>query len=297
MSGLPEAGILDLDRRQIYPRGDRLGPDFLVERAPILDRDTPIASIGSCFASRVKVHLQRSDFNYVVTSDHPAARPTSAAWGDVFNTFCMRQEIERTLRSFDPAVAAWRSGGRLLSPYRKGVEWSDESEMRAERDRHVRDAHDALKEAEVLVITLGLTEIWYSDDDGAVFYQVPPEDVFEPARHAFRNSSVDENLHNLGLIRMLLKAFGEPRIIVTVSPVPLRATFEDRNVVVASSFSKSKLVAAAQRFAYAHDDVHYFPSYELVTALIPRPFKGDNRHVTPETEAAVMDLFERSFVR
>ena len=48
---LPETRILGLDERQLFPKGEGLSPDFFVEESHrLLTRETPVASIGSCFA-------------------------------------------------------------------------------------------------------------------------------------------------------------------------------------------------------------------------------------------------------
>jgi hypothetical protein len=61
------------------------------------------------------------------------------------------------------------------------------------------------------------------------------------------------------------------RVLLTVSPVPLTATAEDRHVMVSTMHSKSVLRAVAGELAAQHDFVDYFPSYELVTSP---PFRG-----------------------
>lgn len=297
MSHLPEHHILDLGRHQVWPRGAHLHPKFLEAGGPkILRRSTPVASMGSCFASVVKTHLLAKGYQYVQTSQHRAARSTSAAWGTVFNTFTMKQELLRVVEGLHPTERWWSTGGRLLDPYRKGVEWANQQEAEQELAQHAQEAWAALEQAQVLVLTLGLTEVWYSRQDGLVFYQVPPQDVYDPQLHAFRASGVQENLDNLCAVLAMLRSFNPGvQLVVTVSPVPLRATFRDTNVLVANARSKSTLLVAAHQFCEAHQGVHYFPSYELVTTTVPEPYKPDNRHVTDFTGRAVMDTFLATF--
>jgi hypothetical protein len=54
------------------------------------------------------------------------------------------------------------------------------------------------------------------------------------------------------------------RIILTVSPVPLQATFTSSDVAVANAYSKSVLRAAVEPFVADHPHIEYFPSYESV---------------------------------
>lgn len=297
---LPEQDILKLERHQLYPRGDRLRPDFLASGCgePFIDRSTRIASIGSCFAAHMKKHLIARGFDYVQVSDAPAARPGSAAWGTVFNTSCVAQEFRRADRTFMPRERFWAVGDRLLDPYRKTVEWATEAEAAAEIEEHADGVRRALELADVFIVTAGLTELWHSRADGSVFYQVPPAEVFDGARHAFRRSGVTENVANLCAARAVYRRFNPTgRIVVTVSPVPLRATFSPENVVMANTLSKATLLVAARSFAALHEDVTYFPSYEIVTTAAQDPFMPDNRHVHDALVAKIMRIFEEAFVR
>lgn len=54
------------------------------------------------------------------------------------------------------------------------------------------------------------------------------------------------------------------RVILTVSPVPLQATFTASDVAVANTYSKSVLRAAVEPLVARHDHIEYFPSYESV---------------------------------
>jgi hypothetical protein len=69
-------------------------------------------------------------------------------------------------------------------------------------------------------------------------------------------------------------------VILTVSPVPLAATFTGRDVLVANMYSKSVLRAVAEEIRARFDFVDYFPSYESVM-LSPRAttWEEDGVHV------------------
>jgi hypothetical protein len=296
-----EIQILQLREHQIYPEGDALNPWFLSsDRKPLLDRTTPIASIGSCFAREIKDYLTAAGYNYVQVAHGPHARHGSAAWDRVYNTFCLRQEFERALGVFDPCEAAWRlADGTLGDPYRKGVHWTDDQTREADLAEHRRTAREALTRARVLIITIGLNEIWYGRDDGSVFFQVPPPEAFDSERHAFRTATVEENVENLERARALLaEANPDCYVIITVSPVPLRATFSvDQNVIVSDAESKAVLLVAAKELARRHESVDYFPAFEIVRIVAHDPFLPDNRHVRPEVVAEIMRVFEAVYVK
>lgn len=297
--GLAEKAILKLGRRQLWPRGQPMDPRFLVDRRPIMDKRTPVASMGSCFAANIKGFLRRNGFNYVQTSSAPGSQIGSAAWGTVYNTFCIRQEFARAHGKFQPLETEWPDGnGGLLDPYRKNVGWKNHKQAEEERWRHAEDARRAMEQARVFILTAGLTEIWFHREDGSVFFQVPPKRAFDKDAHSFEASDIEENAGNLAdAIYYLRELNPDCQVILTVSPVPLRATFRPMNVVSANAQSKATLLAAVHEMIKPEEGIHYFPSYEIVTVLSRNPYKPDNRHVRPRVLESVMDVFVRSFVR
>jgi hypothetical protein len=74
-------------------------------------------------------------------------------------------------------------------------------------------------------------------------------------------------------------SFGIGRVILTVSPVPLRSTFLEIDAVLANSYSKCVLRVCAQRLYDKYREVDYFPSYEIVTTSLGRSYENDNIHV------------------
>ncbi len=294
----PEIDLLGLTERQIYPAGDALSPAFLGEcTRELIGVDTPVASIGSCFARELKDWLVARGFNYVQTATGPNARHGSAAWDRVYNTFNLLQEARRALACFEPSEAYWEVEGVLWDPYRKAVVWRDHAARDAELATHVATARRAFMSCDVLIITLGLTEIWYARKDGAVFFQVPPRGVYDPERHAFRDSSVGENTENVAAFCGLVQGHNPGvHIILTVSPIPLRATFQPQNVLESDALSKAKLLVAAREVARLLPYVEYFPAFEIVKAVVERPFEADNRHVRREVVEDVMYAFSQRYM-
>ena len=83
--------------------------------------------------------------------------------------------------------------------------------------------------------------------------------------------------------------------MLTVSPVPLVATYEDRHVLVSTVASKAILRAVADELVRRDPSIGYFPSFEIVTGPQTggRFYAEDLREVTPEGVACVMALFRR----
>jgi hypothetical protein len=87
------------------------------------------------------------------------------------------------------------------------------------------------------------------------------------------------------------------RLILTVSPVPLVATYTGHDVLVASMYSKSVLRAAVGEVEARHAHVAYFPSYEIIShpASFGQYLASDLREVTERGVSHVMGCFLSSY--
>ncbi len=270
-----------------------------------VDSHTPIASMGSCFAREIRKVLLGKGYAYITEeAHHPAAVHASAAWERLYNTFSIRQVFEYTFGRWSPELRWWRApvSGLIQDPYRRVIVYDTISQAEEDFARHRVHSRRALENANVLILTLGLTEIWQDTTDGAVICIPTGPYVKEGGdmqRYRFRVSRYRENLENLERVHALLAAHNPGcQLLMTVSPVHLWATFrKDADVITASCNSKSTLRAVVDEFVAAHDNVHYFPAYEMAT--IYRPMMGqsiyaegkENFHVNAETVDFIMTHF------
>lgn len=268
-------------------------------------QSTQIASMGSCFAREIRKVLLKEGYAYITEeAHHPASVHASAAWERTYNTFSMRQIFEYTFGRWQPDIRWWTSpvSGKIQDPYRRIFLYDSIDDAEADFARHRIHSRRALEKAEVFILTLGLTEIWQDKIDGSVICLPSGPYVKEGgdmSRYRFRVSRYNENLENLERIHELMaKHNPECRLLVTVSPVHLFATFrEDADVMTASCNSKSTLRAATDEFVARHDNVFYFPAFEMATIyrpMIDQPIfvQGkENFHVNQETVDFIMEQF------
>ena len=136
-----------------------------------ISKSTPIASLGSCFAREIKRRLLQRDYNYLTEeTHHPAAVHGSAAWERVYNTFCLRQIFEYTFEDWQPDLRWWIApqSQKVQDPYRRVILYDSLEAAEIDFERHRQHSRNALQGAEVLILTLGLTEIWRDREDGSV---------------------------------------------------------------------------------------------------------------------------------
>jgi hypothetical protein len=267
--------------------------------------------MGSCFAREIKEVLIREGFSYITDEIyHPASRHAGAAWERMYNTFSMRQIFEYTFGNWRPDLRWWNApiSKKIQDPYRRIILYDSMEKAETDFKNHQVCSRRVLEKAEILILTLGLTEIWEDTCDGSVICLPAGPYVNEGgdmSRYKFRVSRYEENFENLHRIHEIMAAHNPTcSIIVTVSPVHLWATFrQDCDVISASCNSKSTLRAVADQFTADHENVYYFPAFEMAT--IYRPLMGqsiftegrENFHVNQETVNLIMDGFVRYYCR
>jgi len=273
---------------------------------------TSIASMGSCFAREIRKVLLNEGYSYITEEvDNPASVHASAAWERIYNTFSMRQIFEYTFEEWTPDLRWWISpeSNKVQDPYRRIILYDSLEQAEGDFSRHKEYSRRALERAEILILTFGLTEIWEDKVDGSVICLPSgpyPKEGGDMSRYSFRVSRYNENLENLERIHAIMaKHIPDCKLLVTVSPVHLWATFrQDLDVISASCNSKSTLRAVVDEFTIRHDNVFYFPSFEMATiyqSILGKTWLSDgkeNFHVNKETVRFIMDhffsIFEKS---
>lgn len=275
-------------------------------QSKIITKTTPLVSAGSCFALEIAHELQRERYNYLVTErnfrgfltqDASVFSDASAAWGIIFNTPSFRQLAERSFGLRQLPRILWQNGEHYMDPFREEMRFASVEEYLSNCESHLEASRAAFMQAEVLIITLGLNEIWSFKMDGSVFSRSPWR--IAPSFVEHRVLSVEENVRDLDLMLRVLRSHNPNlQLIVTLSPIPLHATFlHDRyHVVEANTHSKAVLRVAAQKFVEKHDGVYYFPSFELITYGFENPWREDHRHVNHVVVSRVMEMFRQMFV-
>lgn len=248
---------------------------------PIITPDTKITAFGSCFAENISKWLAARNYS-VLTKDEGSNAYVVRCGEGMVNTFVIRQQFE------------WAFEGKSF----EGELWHGYDAEAYGFDEEVRRAtHEIFAKTDVFVLTFGLSEVWYDEVTGNVFWRTIPQDVYDPSRHKFRVSTVDENLDNIRAIYALIRKHRpDAKIICTLSPVPLIATFRPVSCISANSVSKAVLRVAvdqAMRELGPEGVIHYWPSYEIVTDVFHSPFKQDRRHLPAGVLDYIMMLFEK----
>jgi hypothetical protein len=274
-----------------------------------LSSTAAFVTAGSCFAQHFAKKLADRGGNILIAEQrHPLTAENSAHGYNIFsarygNIYTARQLLELLQQAFSirPAIYDFgtRDDGRwvdLLRPRAVPMGFSSEEQGRADRDYHLAMVRKLISEMNVLVFTLGLTETWINTEYNYCYPVVPGAIAgeFIESKHVFKNLNFNEITDDLRAILQIIASHNVgAKVILTVSPVGLVATVEQRNVLVSTSASKSILRAAADQIVCEFAHVDYFPSFEIIT----NPYSQGSfwaeglRDVTEKGVDCVMEIF------
>ena len=274
-----------------------------------IGRSDKIASAGSCFAQHIASHLKEAGFAYLnmETGEHIADSVErqrqgyslySARFGNIYSSRQLLQLLQRSVLEFETEESYWTKDGRWYDPFRPNIVangFASLEEIEADRKTHLQAVRKLFESMDVFIFTLGLAEIWYSKIDGAVFPTCPGCGLgeFDPKRYGFltlTSAEIEADLDSF--VNLLAEINPSARVIFTVSPVPLVATFCDKHVIEATTLSKASLRVAVDGVVNRHEQVHYFGSFDIITnARRSDYFEADLRSITPVGVSHVMREF------
>ncbi|WNC11777.1 GSCFA domain-containing protein [Pseudomonas coleopterorum] len=279
-----------------------------------ISKDSRVATAGSCFAQHISRTLSENGFNYyVVETDRSLTAEEctkrnfgvfSARYANIYTSSQLLQLFEEAFGLFKPTEIYWiRPDGKFVDPYRPQIEPNGFNSIRDlvdSREKHLHHVRTMFETLDIFVFTLGLTETWRSKKDGSVFPIAPgvAGGTYDPSKYEFLNLETADIIADLEkFIGHLSEVNPKAKIILTVSPVPLVATYEKRHVLTSTTYSKSALRSAADAIVRRNIHCDYFPSYEIITGNYSRSqFYGDDlRSVTDAGVSKVMGLFMKHY--
>lgn len=258
---------------------DAVGQGWMPSQ-PIIFPDSRVVAVGSCFAGYFILWLADHGFN---TKIQQSPYNALLRFGSEFeNVAVIAQQFRWAFGELDEISLSWIDKNKTFF------------EATEERRQLVKDT---LLNTDVLLITLGLSEVWYDRQSGEPMWRAITSDQFNPEQHVFKVESMEQTLHWLNTIERLRDQYmPHMKIIFTLSPVRFSATFRTVSAFTANNASKAILRAALDEFLRAHSqklnqNLFYFPSYEFVMEYFIDSFEQDNRHVLATVVTHVINYF------
>jgi hypothetical protein len=255
----------------------------LMPATPVISSETPIVAFGSCFASHIGHYLAGINYNVATRKDDTAY--VSKMGDGIVNTYAILQQFEWAWEGKMPQNALWHDYNAAELGYDERVR---------KRTKRLFDS------ADVFILTFGLSEVWYDEPTGEVFWRAIPYEKYDATRHKFRVTTQAENLANIRRIHNLIRQHRpDAYIVTTLSPIALTATFRNVPSLIANAASKAILRSALDEFhSEANDErLFYFPSYEIALECFDNPIMEDRKHVHKYVLDFNMKVFERFFCK
>jgi len=252
--------------------------------APFVTRETKITAFGSCFATNITKHLLGLGYD-LASKREPNIYISSISDGMV-NTAAILGQFEWALEDKKQPVNLWH-GFKA-----EGFGYDEDIRVRT---------RDVFLTTEFFIITLGLSEVWYDEQTGGTFWRAVPEESFDAARHKFRVQTMAETKAHLAEIhRLIRKHVPNAKVLFTVSPIPLAATFRPVGCLSANAVSKAIIRAALDEFVREQPEelnrkLFYFPSMEIFQLAFTDPWSSDIRHPHGYVIETIMQTFEAAY--
>jgi tetratricopeptide (TPR) repeat protein len=205
-----------------------------------INKDTRFFTMGSCFARNLSNSLIHSGYRSHHMEISEYINTTFA--NKVLVDWLSDAEIDGSIR--DRIVG-------LLPPG-----WSKENAL------------EIVRNSDVFILTLGVAPAFFDRVTGDFVLPRPSalNSRVLAEKYLFRTTSVKENVENvLYLIEFFRKVAPHIKIVVTVSPVPLLASFEFESAVQADCLSKSTMRLVAHEIVNNSNisNILYWPSFEV----------------------------------
>jgi hypothetical protein len=274
-----------------------------------LEPGEKIFTIGSCFARHVEDELMKRQYQIPVRElmGDPLFADLST---DVLNNYGTPSIANELSWAFDPATPFVPQDhllevkpGKFVDLHFPPVIAPATWEVATGRRKALQKLMRLSANCRVIIITLGLSEVWFDKASGYYLNDTVRPSVLRlyPDRFELHVLSYQDSFEYLDKALQLLRRVNrnDIRIVLTVSPVPLAATHRAMDVIVANTYSKSMLRAVAEEICEKYDWIDYYPSYESVTLSDRKlSWEADLIHVTGEMVAMnvgrMLDRYQRN---
>lgn len=253
-------------------------------RAPFsLDLQDPLLTVGSCFSDVIGQRLRDNKFQVLVNP-----------FGTIFHPGMACQLLEMALAGNIPAADTFiQLEGRWVSSLLHSSIHAPTPEALQERlSALFSQVKQQLLKAKALMLTAGTAFLYIhrASGLGVANCHKQPQNLYS------KQLSIPEELHASfsSFHRKLLQQNPGIRLILTVSPVR-----HIKDSLELNSVSKACLRLAIHQWCEAHEQLSYFPSYELLLDDLRdyRFYGRDLLHPSEEAEDYVWQKFSQTYFK
>lgn len=233
----------------------------------------PILSLGSCFADNIASRLAAAKFQI-----------TASPSGVLFNPESIASAIERYSRAAAPTAEELREGdeGWYSFDFHSSLSHSEREVALAQMQQAVEQGAEALAKAKVVIVTFGTAWVYRLKENGRVVANCHKQHQSLFSREMLSIEEIVERYAPL-----MEGVLAGKKVIMTVSPIRHLS-----DGLEANSLSKAILRVAIDKLAERYDNVHYFPSFELLNDDL-RDYRFYADDMTHPSAVAIDYIWER----
>lgn len=243
--------------------------------------DTPILSLGSCFAGIIGSKLVKHKFQC-------QANP----FGVIYNPISLTKLLQFILNKEYPAEQGYIKHQEVWRHFDFHSDLADLSLENLQKKTHttIDQLHVFLKDANWLILTMGTAYVYKKQPEEAIVANCHKLPASYFRRELLTPDEIREQLESI--LNQLLKFNPQLRLIITVSPVR-----HIRDGLVNNSASKAILRVVCEILQQKYDQVDYFPSYEFMLDDLRdyRFYESDMLHPNSTTETYIWQKFTQKY--
>jgi hypothetical protein len=232
-----------------------------------------ILSLGSCFADNIASRLAAAKFQI-----------TASPSGVLFNPESIASAIERYSRAAAPTAEELREGdeGWYSFDFHSSLSSSEREVALAQMQQAIEQGAEALAKAKVVIVTFGTAWVYRLKENGRVVANCHKQHQSLFSREMLSIEEIVERYAPL-----MEGVLAGKKVIMTVSPIRHLS-----DGLEANSLSKAILRVAIDKLAERYDNVHYFPSFELLNDDL-RDYRFYADDMTHPSAVAIDYIWER----
>lgn len=245
-----------------------------------IDHQKNIFLIGSCFSENMGDQLKSYKF-------HTDANPS----GILFNPFSIASALENYLseEKTNNNTIIEKSGEYFSFLHHSAIKSNSAEELIERLNSINSNSKNSLKEADVLIITLGTAFYYFHKQLNTCVANCHKQasDIFEK-----RMATVEEIVNQFNsIIKQLNELNSRLKIIFTVSPVKYL-----KDGLIENNLSKSTLLLSVHQLL-KNNNCFYFPAYELVNDDLRdyRFYKEDMAHPNDQAIKYIWEKFSETY--
>ena len=252
-------------------------------RRGLVRHGEPLLLVGSCFSDNIGACLSSDLFEADVNPFGPLYNPAS-----IINAFRILKD-ERKVAS---ETMLERDGMWVSTLFHSRISAGDRQTAEERMNNHIHASASTLRDASVIIITLGTTRIFSLRESGQVVANCHklPGTAFD-----VRYLSLDETIVALrDTVSLIHEVNKNAHIIFTVSPLRYNEQGAHGNQV-----AKSTLMLAVDQIIRENENeaVSYFPAYEIMMDDLRdyRFYAEDMKHPSAQAVRYIYDIFRKSY--